>query len=211
MVKRILIVEGITDKEFFSLLLKSIDLGNVEVVVNTPQDLMAAKDGKNSAIGTLINLIPQLNDGSITNLALIVDADYAQDDWGFEKTKNKVIREVKKHGFIDEPKDGCFSHPDGLNPVGLWVMPNNKSDGMFEDWLKGAVIHSERPLLDKAVSVISALTPKKFKDIHRSKAEIGTWSSWQKIPDYGPKIAIKESLIDINYSGLIDWLKRVYS
>ena len=55
--------------------------------------------------------------------------------------------------------------------------------------------------------------PIKFKEIHRSKAEVATWLAWQKKPGHGPYSALEDSCIDSNsaqFTQLASWLRQVF-
>ncbi len=214
--KKILLVEGKGDQEFFQKLCEKIDL-SVEVKVNTPQDHGAERNGKPAALKLLDTLMAQLADGRITHLAMVVDADYVEDNWGYEITFQSVVKKIQLHGYIDSSSQLpglCFPHPDGFNPFGLWIMPDNRSEGMLEDWLVKAAKEEERYLLDHAVTTVGKLTTPKFKPIHTRKAEVATWLAWQKTPGAGLDSVIWQDLMNmraIPVEHIIQWLRRIYS
>lgn len=222
MTTKILLVEGESDKKFFEKLFDIISL-KVEVKVSVPKDLGAEGNGKLEGFELLKTLLSQLKDGSITNLAMIVDADYSEDGWGVTRTLSKVNKEIIEYGYEDSScreKPGLiFSHPYGLKSFGLWIMPDNESEGMFEDWVQTAVTDKESSLLEHAVDTVNKLPqPPKFKPIRSSKAKIATWMAWQKLPGEGLHTAINkeninENLINLDSppaQNLIAWLKEVY-
>ena len=92
-------------------------------------------------------------------------------------------------------------------------MPDNSSDGLLEDLIKGAIIEDEHVLFNTAEHCVQSLKTPKFKVIHRSKAEVATWMAWQKTPGQPLVGAVGGNLLDFQ-SGtgkfFIDWLKRVY-
>jgi hypothetical protein len=217
MTKKILLVEGENDKQLFKKLC-GID---VEIKVSTPKDHDHEKNGKMSCFQLLETLLEQLDDGSLTHLALIVDADFDNDHWGFEKTLKKVNDIIVKYGYNNVPDTKnagiIFSHPNGLKSFGLWIMPNNKSEGMLEDWVQTAIVNSEAQLLQHAVQTVEKLPNPKFKPIHLSKAKVATRMAWQTIPGEGLHAIVdnenNKNLINLNCppaKDLIAWLNKVY-
>lgn len=149
-------------------------------------------------------------------MAVVLDADFESDHWGFKVTLKKVTKILKDNGY-GEPNIQfgglSFPHSDGLNSIGLWIMPDNYSEGMLEDWIKKSVQDSELSLLDRAINTVKDLPNKKFKSIHNSKAEVATWLSWQRRPGCGFDGAIDENLFNFqceSMTQLINWLNRIY-
>ena len=106
-----------------------------------------------------------------------------------------------------------FQHDDGLADFGLWVMPNNRDEGMLEDWIKHCIHPDENDLFAHAGTVVDTLPQTKFKPIHISKAEVATWLAWQKKPGHGLYHSVEENLIDTNsvlFKELSDWLNHIY-
>ncbi len=202
MSEKILLVEGESDKQFFRELLKKISLNHVEIKIYTPLDSGAEKNGKVGACDILSIYMQNLPDGSTSHLAIVMDADYISDGWGFDNTFQKAEEVIKKNGYEKSNKNSygiLFNHPDGLNDVGLWVMPDNRLEGMAEDWIKAVIKSEETSLFEHAINVVGNLPkPLKFKEIHRSKVQVATWMAWQKIPGQGLDAAVT-NLIDMKH------------
>lgn len=167
----------------------------------------------------LPELIMGLADGSLKRLALIVDADFPETDLGFEKTWKKIAEILCNSGYgipnqLPNSTGGfLFSHNDGLPDFGLWIMPNNKADGLLEDFIKTSVLNTEKSLLEHAITTVKNLPSRKFKDIHLTKAEIATWMAWQKMPGQSIAGAVGGELLDFNAGQarqFLDWLRQVY-
>lgn len=116
-------------------------------------------------------------------------------------------------GLIVDP---LASRPeaDRLPKLGVWLMPNNKTWGMFEDLL----MHS---LPDHAVDYTSTVVRRSkvdgvanFKDTHLSKAVIRTYMAWQDPPDIQYLgLAIKRGVfqrIEAECGQFVDWLDRLF-
>jgi hypothetical protein len=116
-------------------------------------------------------------------------------------------------GLIVDP---LASRPeaDRLPRLGVWLMPNNRAYGMFEDLLMGC-------LSDEASSYTAAVVKKskadgvaRFRDVHFSKAVIRTYMAWQDPPDVQYLgLAIKRGAfekIEIECKQFVGWLERLF-
>lgn len=213
---RILLVEGEADRAFFELICRKIGLGNT-VNVAPPKDLAGTHNTREGVFNHLPLLLEQLNDGTVTRLAVVVDAD-SPPNGGFEPTRNRVTGIVAPFGYglPGNTRGGlCYAHSDGLADFGLWIMPNNGSVGMLEDWIKQCVHVDEKALLSHAEGVVAALpSPPKFQPIHVSKAEVATWLAWQKRPGHGLYSAVTDDLIDTQSPGYLElagWLRHLFT
>lgn len=212
---RVLLVEGETDQGFLIEVLKVLNL-QVDVKVAPPKELGGDYNSKQGVLNYLPTLLNQLADGSLINLAVVVDADTSPDG-GYQWTFDLVDKIVKPIGYsLKASTIGglIFEHDDGLADFGLWVMPDNTQEGMLEDLLKECIHTNEQALFAHAQSVVKKLPkPQKFKSIHSSKAEIATWLAWQKKPGHGLYSAVTDQLLDSNkplYADLIAWMKHIF-
>ncbi|ALG68552.1 DUF3226 domain-containing protein [Beggiatoa leptomitoformis] len=222
--ENLLLVEGDTDKGFFSRLCETLNL-SLKVTVAPPRDLGGRYNTKQGVLKHLPTLLHQLNDGSIHHLAIVVDADYVEHHGlGATKTLEQIKEIMSPFGF--ELRDNTsylnglsFKHSDGLSDFGVWIMPDNKKDGMFEDWIKSCIVKDEQALfchVEKTVADLEQHHFKKFKDIHTTKIEVATWLAWQDLPKYHVDCVLdqKSPLIDKDadsYKYLVNWLKKIYT
>lgn len=65
--------------------------------------------------------------------------------------------------------------------VGVWLMPDNQSRGMLEDFA-GQLVPPEDELWDKAKLNVDEIVNPRFPEEHTAKAYIYTWLGWQKEP-----------------------------
>ncbi|MCJ2035953.1 DUF3226 domain-containing protein [Methylobacterium sp. J-068] len=182
---RVLLVEGPNDKFFFEAMCRSLGLSTI-VKVASPQDIAGPKvfNNKGGIFKILPLLISQMNDGSIASLGVIVDADTsATHGMGVEKTLELFAQKIEKDGFRDRRRVGdqggyVFKNNDGLGDIGLWIMPDNQSEGMLENWVYSTARGSERADIAHAEKAIATLPGQiKFKEIHRIKAITSVWMS----------------------------------
>ncbi|MET3139694.1 hypothetical protein AAKU61_004076 [Undibacterium sp. GrIS 1.2] len=216
---KILLVEGESDKSFFEEVCELLKL-DTKIQVAPPRDIGGVHNSKQGIFKQLSILLNQFADGTLTHLAVIMDADYkSEHGLGCQATISQMETTLAPFGFNlkrnSDPKMAglFFTHPDGFKDLGFWVMPNNRDEGMLEDWIKNCVSPSEQTLFQHAVATTTALTAPKFKEIHRSKAEVATWLAWQKTPGHGPYSALRESCIDpesAQFKQLASWLRLVF-
>jgi len=215
--KKVLLVEGDSDKSFFQKLCIGLDLDTV-VQVATPKDLKGRRNSKEAVFHRLEGLLNQLHDGQITHIAVVVDADYPEyHGLGCQKTIERVATIVKQFDFeLDSVSDDglSFKHTDGFADFGLWVMPDNQQVGMLEDWVKACVKTDEQALFQTACLAVEGLDSPKFSPHLTAKAEVATWLAWQKQPGHGLYGAIKDDLLDHDstlFCKMEHWLLRIFN
>ena len=216
---RLLLVEGESDKSFFQELCRTLEL-RTSVRVAPPREVQGAHNSKEGVLKLLPTLLKQLQDGLMERIAVVVDADFAQDSGlGYRRTLERIEGIVGPFGFSlakrsPQQRGLVFANSDGLADLGLWVMPDNRSDGCLEDFLQGCVCQAERSLFGRAQEAVGALPqPRKFKAPQVTKAELATWLAWQRSPGRGLYYAVQEGLLDIEgqpFTGLTDWLRLIY-
>jgi hypothetical protein len=215
--QKILLVEGETDKSFFEEICKKLSLNTI-VRVAPPRDLGGTHNTKGGVLNHLKILLPQLEDGQLTNIAVVVDADYIEHGSGGQKTVEQVSKVLESFGFTlknstSNSEGLLFKHSDGLRDFGLWVMPNNNREGMLEDWIIESIKNDEKALFQQATTAVQQLSSPKFKPHLQAKAEVATWLAWQKTPGHGLYSVMKEGLLDENsvpYTQLGNWLKSIF-
>lgn len=216
MAHQVLLVEGVADINFYSSFCRESFARYIKVM--TPSGAGARVDSKTNAIHVLPTLLSQLDDGSIDNLGIVVDADYKEEHGlGFANTLDKIREKVVAHGFSVETQrqEGgfLFQHPDGLPPFGAWIMPDNRSDGMLEDFLQKSVDENQKALHNHATTIVNGLREPLFKPIHRAKAEVATWLSWQKMPGAKVESTVGDRLINLaspECQAFDLWLRAVF-
>lgn len=231
----ILLVEGRSDVEFLSGLLNKL-VPKTKIKVRPPTECGALDEGIKAVFMLLPELITELKDQHIERLGIVVDADYTNLNGGFAarwKEFTASLREGDKDYIISPPPDqaytgSIFKHDCGYPPVGLWIMPNHKGDGMLEDFIKQAIGPGQpQKLLERAMGCVDQLPKdlKLFSDFHQTKAEIYTWLAWQKPPGQSfanlfPKVPKSpqslqpsQPLIDLTsdrIQGFKGWLEQVF-
>jgi hypothetical protein len=162
--ERILLVEGESDRAFFEVICRKIGLDKTFTVA-PPKDLAGTHNTKEGVFNYLPTLLAQLNDGSVTRLGVVVDADSPPHS-DFDRVRDRMTTLVSRNGYTlsSATADGLiYASNDGLADFGLWVMPDNGAHGVLEDWLKQCVHDDEQQLFNHAVGVVAALPTPPFR------------------------------------------------
>lgn len=218
MSRYVLLVEGNDDQDFFRTYCELISIASVEVT--PPKTLNASTgDGWSNLVKNLPILLNQIKAGDVDKLGIVLDADYPPNNNGsFSKRYQLVTDELTKFGYSIPRKPNnnigeIFNHPDGLPSIGLWIMPDHKSDGMLEGFVESMISDAAQVgLLQHATQSIASLPSTLFnKSLHLTKAKIFTWRAWQKRPGLSLSKALQDGILDRSKSTHFEnWLKKVF-
>lgn len=165
-------------------------------------------------IDNLIQAIPiRLKQADIAAIGIIVDADVELSGrWESIKTI------LTKAGFncpVALPEKGLLIN-NGQIRIGLWIMPNNSTDGMIEDFISFLVPEDDQ-LLKVAAETLHKIEDSqlnKYNTRHKSKALIHSWLSWQDTPGTPMGLAITKNYLAVDRnecSNLIDWITLLFT
>jgi len=196
----ILLVEGTDDEKFVEALLAAHNMkGNFHIKV------------KGGAPNLLRTLRVELQEAELGSLGVIIDADVsATDRW---RSVQGILTNASSPGIPAEPKaDGTVISAQGKASVGVWIMPDNSSAGMLEDFAASLTTPHD-PLLPRAKQCVEAipLDQRRFGD-KQSKAIIHTWLAWQEEPGVKMGAAITRRYFDENAAAataFISWLQSL--
>ena len=216
--KNILLVEGEADRGFFEAICLLLSVP-ADVRVATPKDTGGTYNTKEGVLSHLTKvLLPQLQDGQLERIGMVVDADRALHGSGFATTLQRFAGALAQGGYRLNPAAASglvFTHQDGLADLGLWIMPNNADEGMLEDWIKQCLHTDETGLYQHGEASIDAIPGgPKFQPWNRTKAEVATWLAWQKKPEHGLYNAAQPDLLNTDaalFKDLQTWLTHVFS
>jgi hypothetical protein len=112
-------------------------------------------------------------------------------------------------GTIINPPSNAF-----LPRVGIWIMPDNQTKGVLEDFLRFMVPDGSR-LFDHVTTSVDAIPEdeRRFGALAEPKAIIHTWLAWQEKPGKPIGTAITARYLDPDVPQadvLVSWLNRLY-
>ncbi|GHV50298.1 hypothetical protein FACS1894181_10680 [Bacteroidia bacterium] len=194
-----LLVEGNNDKHVILALCnkdkipETFDIINCEGIDNLKEDLQVRLKSTIKAIG------------------IVIDADTNMDArW------NNIKAILCTCGFAipDKlPESGLAVYSDSIEKtVGVWIMPDNRSKGMLEDFL---VPSDDKllPIVDSTLEMIEERKLNQYRPVHKPKARIHTWLAWQEDPGTPLGLAITKKYLTADSATcrlFVDWLRKVF-
>jgi len=113
------------------------------------------------------------------------------------------------------PGDGFVGvYPPYGSNIGVWLMPDNRRDGMLEHFLTD-LIDAEDPLIVYAETAAKTARKNgaKFKANHLAKAAARTWLAWQEEPGLPYGTAIKAKYFGMHSeagASFVAWFRQVF-
>jgi len=213
-----ILVEGKNDAYAIQTLLSEYDINNIVLSKDRLKE-GAILASNCEGLPKLLSEIPvKLKDANIARLAIIVDADV-----NVLSRYHSLRDRISKAGISEinmslalPPENGLqvlVPMPDRDVIVGLWMMPNNLSQGNIEDFFKLLVADNDT-LWAHAEKVVNTLPEKRFdKDTSKkntSKAIFYTWKAWQRDPGAPIGTLFKTKMLQPNApvaQQFVSWLK----
>ena len=205
--RRILLVEGSDDEHVVKHICGGHDIPELDEIKPLGSD--------NRLLDSIPVQIKASEDGDI--VGVIIDADTnMQGRWDSIRDR---IDQFGYEGAPDRPGlEGTILNPPArtLFPrLGIWIMPDNRTNGILEDFLH-FLIPQPNSLLDHVVQSVSNIPEEELrfrKPEDEPKAVIHTWLAWQQEPGKPFGTAITARFLDANVPEahvLVSWLKRLF-
>lgn len=203
--RKVLLVEGVDDVH---VLRHICGTRGVQTI-----DEIAAQE----SVERLIECLPvRLKESDLEVLGVVLDADTdPQSRW------DALRHRLTRAGYVavrEKPgADGTIlaPPPNSLLPrFGAWIMPDNRSRGILEDFLSFLVPTGSK-LLEHARSSVASIPPgeRRFTQSAEPKALIHTWLAWQKEPGKPLGTAITALFLEpeaAQVDVLVAWLKALF-
>ena len=171
--------------------------------------------------GSDINLLQSLGvrlklSGEGDAIGVVIDAD--TDICARWQSIRDRITDIGYQNVPDQPDpDGTILDPPAgtlLPRLGVWIMPNNQTSGILEDFLH-FLVPQPNILFDYAKASVAAIPEgeRRFKQLAEPKAVIHTWLAWQEEPGRPFGTAITARFLDPSVTEvdvLAAWLKRLF-
>jgi hypothetical protein len=158
----------------------------------------------------------RLKESDLEALGVVIDADT-----DLAARWQSLRDRLRSAGYPDVPDDpdpaGTVLDPPPrplLPRVGIWIMPDNQTRGILEDFLRFLVPSGSRLFghVETSVATIPE-EEKRFSQLAQPKAIIHTWLAWQKDPGKPLGTAITAKFLDPNVAQvdvLVAWLNRLF-
>lgn len=196
-----LLVEGNDDQHVIWALCEKFNIPKVFDVIDC------------AGIDNLYKSIPvRFKQTDIEVIGIIIDADVNLNDrWTYVKNL------LSNQGFkLPEnlPNEGLVLS-NGNIKVGVWIMPSNNINGMLEDFISFLVPKDDKllPIVDATLNEIENEKLNRYSLIHKSKAKIHSWLSWQEDPGTPMGLSITKRYLTTDNETckhLIDWLQKLF-
>lgn len=203
--KKILLVEGTDDKHVLMHLCGQRGVPMLDEI--TPLG---------SVERLLENFPVRLKESDVEALGVVIDADT-----DIASRWQSLRDRLRKAGYQDVPDDSNSAGtilsppPHSLLPrVGIWIMPDNQTMGILEDFLH-FLVPSGSQLFSHVESSVATIPEgeRRFGSYAQSKAIIHTWLAWQAEPGRPLGTAITAKFLDANVAQvdvLVAWLKNLF-
>ena len=203
--KKILLVEGIDDEHVLKHVCGTRGVRRLDEI--KPQ----------GGVGQLLESLPvRLKESDIEALGVVIDADTDL------ATRWLSLRDrLTRAGYESVPDDplpaGTILKPPSntlLPRVGIWIMPDNQTTGILEDFLRFLVPQGSG-LFAHVQSSVAAIPDgeRRFDQLAQPKAVIHTWLAWQEEPGKPLGTAITARYLDpgvAQVNVLVSWLNRLF-
>lgn len=204
--EKILLVEGVDDYHVVLHL-----QGNHGIRVVDRKDVRQL-----GGIEPLLESLPvqlKASDGGVLGVVIDADQDFAA-RW---QAVRHCLTVAGYEGIPDAPdRQGVIlaAPPATLLPrFGAWLMPDNSSKGILEDFLRFLVPKGD-VLLPYAEKALQELPEQRFSKNDPPKALIHTWLAWQCEPGrpFGQAITARFLQPDVKEATVfVEWLKSLFS
>ena len=214
--KRVLLVEGKDDEHVVRHICRAHGVPTWEYtdLCNGTSSLEIKHQG---SVELLLRALPvRLKESDIEAIGVIVDAD--TDLAGRWQALSDRLKGAGYAGIPGEPSPAgtvILPPPQTLLPrAGVWVMPDNRTSGILEDFLSFLVPCSS-PLFELAKSSIMRIPPseRRFNKPDEPKALIHTWLAWQEAPGRPLGTAITARYLDPDVpqaKAFVSWLRFLF-
>jgi hypothetical protein len=148
----------------------------------------------------------------VETVGIIVDADTnLRSRW---ETLKNILTTVGFKMPDTLPESGLIL-TNGIQKTGIWIMPNNNSTGMLEDFISFLIPDGDLllPVVDSTLQTIESRNLNKYSIGHKSKATIHTWLAWQEDPGVPMGASITRKYLsadEITCRKFIHWLNELF-
>ncbi|MGG6269350.1 DUF3226 domain-containing protein [Leptolyngbya sp. AN03gr2] len=160
----------------------------------------------------------QIDKSGLQILGIVIDAD-EQPNSRWQSIKNAVRKSIPDIPD-DLPDTGLIHQTQNSIDVpikfGIWMMPDNRLQGMLETFLANLIETEQQELWQYAQEAAGIARTKAapFKQMHTDKANLYTWLAWQAPPGRQLHQAIQERILKPEHptaQAFVTWFKDLYN
>jgi hypothetical protein len=206
--KRILLVEGLDDEHVLKHICGNRGIPNLDEVK------------QHGSVDRLLDSVPvrlkASEEGDIVGVVIDADTDLTA---RWQSLRGRLIRAGYTSTSVpDSPfASGTIIDPPAnslLPRVGIWMMPDNKTPGILEDFLR-FLVPAGSTLFDHVINSVATIpqSERRFGQLAEPKAIVHTWLAWQEEPGRPLGTAITAKFLDPNVAQadvLVTWLKTLF-
>ena len=109
---------------------------------------------------------------------------------------------------------GMITENDGKR-FGLWIMPDNVSDGSLETFLRNLVPDPSQAIWQLATRSVAGAKSigAACRDCHIDKANLYTWLAWQDPPGQSPGLALTQKCLNPHAPSatqFVNWFRELF-
>jgi hypothetical protein len=190
--EKVLIVEGVDDKGCVIGLMRNY----IEWPTREPWPVLIKHAGGASEVLKPAFLSTQLKERGVRIVGIMLDAD-ANPSGRYQSIRNTCSRLLFS---LPEtlPAGGGIAQNQGGMKVGIWIMPDNSSEGYIETFLRYLVPDKEEPIWQHAINSVESAKRlgAQYPDKDIPKAHLFTWLAWQSVPGQQPGIALTKHILN---------------
>jgi|SRR6185295_1932551 len=194
------------------LLVEGKDDDSVFYHLSNHHQIRGFKIKKKNGINQLLDeLDVELDASGLERLGVVVDADVdLTARW--QALRNKLQSCAYSNLPRNPLPEGTIIEELDRPVVGVWIMPDNSSPGMLEDFTRSLVPNDDSlwPRAENCVNEIPQLE-RRFSTV--SKAYIHTWLAWQEEPGTLMGSAINKRYLNADAPSalqLMGWIRRLF-
>lgn len=170
------------------------------------------EDGVLKRFNALIPAPPESERPAVIGVVLDADTGSIEDRW------RQFHSRLDKYGYElpsgPDPNGTIIEKVDEYPRVGLWLMPDNKTTGMLEDFLLKMVNPAGVEAAKQAVDLARTQGIATFRSPHYSKSIIHTFLAWQDEPGYPLGLAVTAKILNAEGEAsnlFVSWLRKLFA
>ncbi len=210
--KAILLLEGVDDWHCFTHL-----LGKLFPCYKT--HFVLADCGNREAVFKALRA-ESIASQPMQRVGAIIDADKSTITSVLQSVSDSLGSEYSlptswpNNGLIAEPKTDAGS---ARSPrIGIWCMPDNQTQGIFEDLLNRAMPNTSRQFIEETIEKALEAKHAKHSPVESPKAILRTYMAWNAptCSKYGEALGQKlfvEASLREHFQPMIDWARRLFA